>query len=120
MGVSVYYTCERTNSLSHEEQQQVNAIINQYNDNFELKEIGETFCVYERVDSEPTIIFEGSTKLPFSDDFEDMLTALFHWLSCLTEIRRVIPEGEWRVHLDDIDAIWDEEDGWQMPMNEQL
>lgn len=116
MGVSIYYTCERDTSLSYEEQQQVKAIIKQYNDNFELKEIGESFYVYEKDESDPSIILEGSTKLPFSDDPEDMVHALFYWLSCLTEIRRATLEGTWHVHLDDIDAIWDEEAGWYMPM----
>ncbi|KRG14781.1 hypothetical protein ACA30_10050 [Virgibacillus soli] len=115
MGVSIYYTCERNTPMSAEEQQ-VNVIVAKYNDHFELKESGETFCVYERDDSEPAIIFEGATKLPFSEDIEDMLAALYYWLSCLTEIRRVIAGGEWHVHLDDLDAMWNEDEGWQMLM----
>lgn len=43
MSISIYYPCERNTLMSHEEQQQVNTIINRYNNNFELKEIGETF-----------------------------------------------------------------------------
>ena len=46
MGVSIYYICERNTSMSAEEQQQVNAIVAKYNGHFELKESGETFCVY--------------------------------------------------------------------------
>ncbi|MCH7324012.1 hypothetical protein LZ480_19300 [Solibacillus sp. MA9] len=55
------------------------------------------------------MIFAVSTKLPFSDDFEDTLHALFYWLSCLTDIRRSIFNVDWHVDPDDTDAIWDEE-----------
>ncbi len=115
MGISVYYSCKRTKPFSKQEQQLVNTVIEKYNDSFRLKDFGESFCVYDSNEAEPVVIFEGSTKLPFSDDFEDMLDAMYHWLSCLTEIRRVVKEGEWHVHVDDTDAIWDDEGGWQMP-----
>ena len=54
------------------------------------------------------------TKLPFSDDYEIVLETLFHWLQCLTDIRRAIADGAWRVHLEDTDATWDDEAGWHM------
>ena len=115
MGVSVYYTCRRNYILTDSEGQEITAIIDKYNLGFKMKDIGETFCVYDYERDEPTVIFAGSTKLPFSDDFEDTLHALFYWLTCLTDIRRSISNGDWHVHLDDTDAIWDEETGWQMP-----
>lgn len=96
MGVSVYYTCERDNSLTTSEQDKIMSVMDRYNENFELEDIGETFSVYEYEQDQPSVIFEGSTKLPFS---------------CLTEIRRSISNGHWYVHMDDIDAIWDEKIG---------
>lgn len=114
MGVSIYYTCVRNEPLTSAEQSQVAAIIDTYNDNFEWKDIGETFFVYEQDDNAAAEIFEGSTKLPLSDDVEAVLQTLFYWLQCLTEIRRAIAGGDWHVHLDDTDAIWDDEAGWQM------
>jgi len=117
MGVSVYYTCHRVTALTSNEQQEIQAIIDRYNDSFEWDDLGESFSVYDPDSDRPTEIFVGSTKLPLSDNFEDMMQALFHWLDCLTEIRRAIAGGDWHVHLDDTDAIWDEEQGWQMPEN---
>ncbi|RED51971.1 hypothetical protein [Cohnella phaseoli] len=115
MGVSVYYTCVRDRSLTNSEEQEVTAVIDNYNAGFEMKDIGEEFCVYDYDPDEPTVIFAGSTKLPLSDNFEDTLHALFYWLGCLTDIRRCISDGDWHVHLDDTDAVWDEETGWHMP-----
>ncbi|WP_342512132.1 hypothetical protein MKY34_16060 [Sporosarcina sp. FSL K6-1522] len=117
MGVSIYYTCERAQKLTSSEEQAITTIIDQYNAEFTLKDVGETFYIYDFDETEPTVIFSGSTKLPLSDDFEDTLDALLYWLACLTEIRRSIADGDWRVHLDDTDAIWDEESGWEMPVN---
>ena len=114
MGVSVYYTCMRNHNLTNSEEQQITAIIDEYNAGFERKDIGETFCVYDYDQDEPTVIFAGSTKLPLSDNFEDTLHVLFYLLTCLTDIRRSISNGDWHVHLDDTDAIWDEETGWRI------
>lgn len=115
MGISVYYTCMRDLNLTILENQEITAIIDRYNAGFEMKDIGETFCVYDYDQDESTVIFAGSTKLPITDDFEDTIHALIYWLNCLTDIRRSISNGDWHVHLDDTDAIWDEETGWQMP-----
>ncbi|MFD2114247.1 hypothetical protein ACFSTH_14595 [Paenibacillus yanchengensis] len=117
MGVSIYYTCKRNFSLTNSEEQEITAIIDKYNTDFELKDIGETFYVYDYDQDEPTEIFTGSTKLPLSDNYEDTVHALYYWLTCLTDIRRSISNGDWHVHLEDTDAIWDEEAGWQMPKN---
>jgi hypothetical protein len=73
--------------------------------------------VYKFDSSRPTEIFAGATKLSMTDQIEDLLNDLFHWMKCLTEIRRKVDGGEWHVHLDDIDAVWDEELGWKMPEN---
>ncbi len=71
MGISVYYTCMRDLNLTIIENQEITAIIDTYNAGFEMKDTGETFCVYDYDQDESTVIFAGSTKLPFSDDFED-------------------------------------------------
>lgn len=117
MGVSIYYTCERAQKLTSNEEQEVTMIIDQYNAEFALQDVGETFYVYDLDEAEPTVIFSGATKLPFSDDFEDTVDALLHWLACLTNIRRSISGGDWHVHLDDTDAIWSEASGWEMSGN---
>ncbi|MEK5231353.1 hypothetical protein MHB42_06210 [Lysinibacillus sp. FSL K6-0232] len=115
MGVSLYYTCIRNQPLTNEEQQKITDIVTTYNKNFQWSNIGETFYVYD-ADATDTI-FQGSTKLPLVDDYEATVQTLFYWLQCLTDIRRAIIGGDWHVHLDDTDAIWDDQEGWQMPNN---
>ncbi|GLC87109.1 hypothetical protein [Lysinibacillus piscis] len=114
MSVSIYYTCERNEALSSVENKKIAAIVDEYNTNFQWQAIAETFYVYDQ-HNDPPIIFEGSTKLPLTDDYEVTIQSLFYWLECLTAIRNVIDNGEWHVHLDDVDAVWDEEKGWKMP-----
>ena len=70
---------------------------------------GEDFCIYDGDNpTEPSIIFEGATKLP--DNSEDALWELLqHWCRLLSEVRRAVPGAEWHVHVDDHDIPWDEE-----------
>ena len=37
-------------------------------------------------------------------DSEDLMYTLEHWLQCLTEIRLVVTDAEWHVHLDNNDG----------------
>lgn len=46
------------------------------------------------------------------EEFGINIIMKIHFMRC---IRRSISNGDWHVHLDDTDAIWDEETGWQMP-----
>jgi hypothetical protein len=32
----------------------------------------------------------------------------------LSAIRRIVPDAEWQVNMDDTDLKWDEEEGWQL------
>lgn len=73
MGVSIYYTCERAQKLTSSEEQAITTIIDQYNAEFTLKDVGETFYIYDFDETEPTVIFSGSTKLPF------LMTLKIHW-----------------------------------------
>lgn len=117
MGVSIYYTWKRQTPLSQQEQTKLDSIIQEYNESFPFKEIAEDFCIYDPDPKQPEIIITGSTKLPLSDDLEDTLGALAHWIACLTDIRKGLTEGgEWSVNLDDTDIEWDDEEGWTLPM----
>lgn len=112
MSVSIYYTCKRAQPLTVTEQATSVAIIERYNTNFQWQEIAESFCVYENPTADT--IFEGATKLPFVDDYELIEATLAYWLACLTEIRQQI-SGNWQVHVDDIDVVWQDQ-RWQMPI----
>lgn len=113
MGVSLYYTAERSTLLTQQEQEKVASIVNEYNDKFEHTDDAETFDLYAYDDSESEVILAGATKLPSSMDSEDLMYTLEHWLQCLTEIRLVVTDAEWHVHLDNNDVVW-VDDKWQM------
>lgn len=117
MGVSIYYSAERGNPLSEEENQKVQAIIEEYSNSYPYKDEAEDFYVYDYDDSEPKVIFYGSTKLPLSNNIEETIIAVIHWAACLSDIRRAIPDAQWDVNMDDTDLIWDDSEGWQLPMD---
>lgn len=114
MSVSIYYSADRKKVLSVEENKKIESVIEQYSDSYPYKGIEEDFCVYHYDLSTPEVIFNGSTKLPLSDDIEETMTAVMHWAECLSDIRRLVPDAEWSVNMDDMDLIWDEENGWQL------
>lgn len=109
MGVSIYYNVARKTPLTTEEQHAINEIVERYNEEFEYKEEGEQLTFYDEPFNEKNIL-EGSTGLPHDDS---VLSAIFHWCDCLSEIRReVLLDAEWSVSMDDIDLEWDDEQGW--------
>lgn len=110
MSVSIYYRCKRE-PLTMQEQEQVTIIIEKYNQDFLWKEQAESFFVYDNLTGDT--VFEGATKLPLTEEYELIEATLAYWLACLTDIRHQIA-GEWQVHLDDIDAVWRNQQ-WQMP-----
>ncbi|PNK60789.1 hypothetical protein [Psychrobacter sp. FDAARGOS_221] len=109
MGVSIYWTAERDTKLTENEQSQINTIISKYNNEFEYADEAETFTPYEYDTDEPTEIFSGSVKISAFDDVHAILHSIDYWLACLSEIRHVIDNASWHVHLDDSDAVWDGE-----------
>lgn len=112
MGISLYYSVKRKTPLTVQENEIIEKIITKYSDAFEFKDFGEDFCVYKYDISEPDIIFSGATKLPMTEEVNDMFSACLHWAECLTEIRKSVPNSTWHVNLDDIDLLWDEDTGW--------
>ena len=113
MGVSLYYTAERTTLLTEQEQEDITRIVDKYNNSFEHAEEAESFDLYAYDDSESEVILAGATKMPTSADVEVLMYSINHWLQCLTEIRLVVADAEWHVHLDDNDAVW-VDNRWQM------
>ncbi len=117
MSISIYYTAKRSNKLSNQEQETISCLISRYSKEFnqmtsqvcsEVGYNGESFCVYDsKASTEPDVIFEGATKLPDHSP-EELWEAVQHWSALLSQIRRIIPDAEWYVHLDDHDLVWDE------------
>lgn len=113
MGVSLYYSYEREVALSDEERRTIDLITESYNDSYPFKEKAEAFSFYSPDTTK--LELEGSTKLPLTENIEDTIMALYHWLNCLTEMRRQTTDGKWTIQLDDTEVLWDDLDGWVMP-----
>ena len=115
MGTSIYFIAKRKRRLSAEEQARIQRVISDYAvedqiDRYVAAGQGpnwQSFFVYGPDDlTEPEVIFEGATGLPDNSD-DAIRTGVEHWCAALSEIRRVIPDAEWRVHIDDCDIKWD-------------
>jgi hypothetical protein len=114
MGISIHYRAERERPVEGGEQARIDEIIRTYEAERDSGD-GEDFCVYDHDPDEPEAIFYGSTKLPMSEDPWATIAACLHWAKCLTDIRRVLPDAAWEVHMDDTCLEWDEENGWHLP-----
>lgn len=116
MGISSYYTATREQPLTDSERDAIDAAVARYPlagliaacGYTELERDGEEFSDYPHDEStEPGVVFEGATKLTlFSEDA--MWASVQYWCRLLSEIRRVIADAEWRVHVDDHDIPWSE------------
>ena len=115
MSVSIYYSAERKNPLSADENKKIGEVIEEYSNSYPYKDTEEDLYVYEYDKSEPEVVFRGSTKLPLSDNIEETIIAVTHWAACLSDIRRIVSDAQWEVNMDDTYLLWDDIDGWQLP-----
>lgn len=114
MSVSLFYSASRSAQISPTEQKSIDALVTRA-DRFTRSEWGESFIVYAPgADTPPGIIFEGSTKLP--EDEEALWNALQHRLALLSQIRNVLSDATWRVHVEDHDMVWDADAAAYDPM----
>jgi hypothetical protein len=119
MSISIYYTARRPTPLSGTERAEINEITKKYSVEKEIERYlqtgdghnWESFCIYDpKNPSEYDVVFEGATNLP--DNSEDAIwIGVQHWCSALTEIRKVIPDASWDVHVDDHEIQWDHHAG---------
>lgn len=84
--LSIYYCARRNNNISQEENKKITEIINAYNGNFKYSDIGETFHVFDYNEEESECIFEGMTKLSYTEDTQIQWETMCYWLECLTKI----------------------------------
>ncbi len=115
MGISLYYEARRDRPLLPEEEAAIDAAVTRYpvealmaTEGIPPGEFnGEAFCVYPAdAGTEPGVVFEGATKLPTNSE-EAFWAALQYWCRLVTEVRRVLPDAKWAVHVDDHDIRWD-------------
>jgi hypothetical protein len=117
MSVSIYYTAQRKQKFTDDEQEAINKLIADYSVDEEIEKYIRTgkgynwtsFYVYDSENpTEENVIFEGSTQLPDNSE-EAMWEGVQHWSSLLSQIRCVISDAEWHVHIDDHVLLWDDE-----------
>jgi hypothetical protein len=115
MGISIYYSASRKRPLTPDERVAVKAIVSRFPVQALIAECsatketfnGEAFCIYTANEyTEPGVIFEGATKLP-SNSEETFWVANQYWCQLLSEVRRVLYDADWRVHIDDLAIRWD-------------
>ena len=114
---SIFYTARRPTPLTDDEKSSIDSMIQLYSVDDQIREREtsldedrpnwESFCVYGPDDiTESGVVLEGATRLP-DNSAENMWLGLQHWCALLTEIRRIISDSEWSVHVDDHDIRWD-------------
>lgn len=117
MSVSIFYTARRQQKLTHAEQAAINQLIEKYSVDEEIAEYLKTgkghnwasFSIYDlETQTVSDVILEGSTELPDNSKYA-MFDGLEHWASLLTDIRNVLEDAVWHVHVDDHDLVWDGE-----------
>lgn len=64
------------------------------------------------------MIFSGAAKLPGNGP-ETLFEAANYWLKCLTEITHLLSNAAWNVTFDDVNLIFDSDDGWRFPTDEE-
>lgn len=117
MAFALYYEAKRENQITAEEQAVCQEIVDRYCAEYDFKRKKEDFCVYD-LDKDTDVIFSGSTKLPGGGP-NFMFEVANYWLECLTEITAALGECEWNVTFDDVDLVFDEEEGWRFPTDEE-
>ncbi|WP_327121726.1 hypothetical protein OG206_30315 [Streptomyces sp. NBC_01341] len=112
MSVSLYYTASRATPLTDAEAATVARTVAARESSFPYRD-EESLYLYENGGGEPNDILAGSTKMPFHPG--RALPVIAHVLGSVTELRRTLPDAEWRVHMDDLDVPWDEYGGYALP-----
>ncbi|MFD8976110.1 MULTISPECIES: hypothetical protein [unclassified Streptomyces] len=112
MSVSLYYSARRTTPLTESESAAVARVVAAHMASFPY-DYEESLYLYDPDAAEPEAIIAGSTKMPF--DPGRLMPVIAHVLDSVTELRRAVPDAEWRVHMDDLDVPWDETEGYSLP-----
>ena len=116
MAMSIYYTAKRTYQMNDEEKANVRSVADKYCKEFPFDFRHEDFCLYDEPFDEENTILAGATAIPQKKYYDVIL----YWLKCLTDITRILHECEWDVRFEDVDLIWEEDDGWRLPTDEEM
>ena len=110
MSVSLYYNATRPTPLTTSEAAAVKQIAAAHE---AAVPCPDEECLYLYDDPEPGEILTGSTKVPFEP--AHVMPMLAHVLGSVTELRRALPDAEWRVAIDEVELPWDEKEGYALP-----
>ena len=116
MAMSIYYTAKRTYKMTEEEKADISAVADRYIREFPFDFKHEDFCLYNEPFDEEDTVLAGATAIPRKKYYEVIL----YWLKCLTDITRILHGCEWDVRFEDVDLIWEEENGWRLPTDEEM
>ena len=112
MSVSLYYNALRATPLTEAESASVARVVAAHMASFPYDD-EESLYMYDGHAAGPQEIVAGSTKMPL--DPGRLMPVIAHVLDSVAELRRAVPDAEWRVHLDDLDVPWDESEGYALP-----
>ena len=112
MSVAIYYRVVRVAPLTDAEKKAIDGLVEKYsvdNDIEKYLKTGkglnwESFSFSEA--NETKVVLSGATALP--NNTEDATwVGVQHWCKLLSEIRRLIPNAIWNVHVENHEIQWD-------------
>ncbi|MFE2870324.1 hypothetical protein [Embleya sp. NPDC059259] len=112
MSVSLYYSAHRAAPLTEAESALVARVVAAHTASFPYDD-EESLYLHDRRAAGPEEIVAGATKMPL--DPGRLMPVIAHVLDCVTDLRRAVPDAEWRVHMDDLYVSWDEAEGYALP-----
>lgn len=118
MAFALYYEAKRKEPLTEQEKAISKEISEKYCSEYPFKRKVEDFGIYDDFEYKDDIIFSGATKLPGNGP-KILFDVANYWLKCLTEITYLLSNATWNVTFDDVDLIFDLNDGWRFPTDEE-
>ncbi|MFF9350789.1 hypothetical protein [Streptomyces sp. NPDC014734] len=113
MSVSVYYSAGRAEPLTGSEISAVERVVTTRAASFPYDDEENLYLYDADGDDRGDEVLAGSTKLPTDPD--RWIPVIAHVLGSVTELRRIVADAEWHVHVDDVDVPWDESEGYVLP-----
>lgn len=112
MSVAIYYKVVRVAPLTDAEKKAIDGLVEKYSVDNDIEKYlkngkglnWESFSFSEA--NETKVVLSGSTTLP--NNTEDATwVGVQHWCKLLSEIRRLIPNAIWNVHVENHEIQWD-------------
>ena len=116
---SIYYCARRDYPITETEQMKITGVLEDYWNGFAYQETGESFSVFEYNEEEPNCIFEGATKLPYTEDVMEQWEACQYWMECLTAVTRILSDAAWEAALEGVPFQWEKETGWRVMSDDE-